>query len=118
MKETSIAFNEGKGMQRPVGGHSVPSEILPVSPKRQPEVSQETVCFGLVGAAAIMVAAVGVRGLMHALGRRRRHGRRLAPRERTIIKQLIAHGERKRWDFSYDENFLFNFLPLLKKIVR
>ncbi len=104
-------------MQLPVGERPVPSQV-PVSEAERPaDVKRQTLCLGMWGAAALILAVVGVGGVRRAI-KRRRHRHRLAPDEQGIIKQLVAHGERKRWDFSYDETFLFDFLPLLKKLVR
>ena len=36
---------------------------------------------------------------------------KLVPQEHSLIRYLVSQGEKRRWDFSYDEDFLFKFVP-------
>ncbi len=40
----------------------------------------------------------------------------LTPNQRRLLMKVIARGEEKRWDFSFDEDFMFKLLPALKAI--
>ena len=101
-------------MQMPVSDEPIPRQVGHRN-KRQAELSEREVRLGVLGTTVMIVAGVGVRYLV---GRKLRRRKQLTPKERGLIKQLIAHGEMKRWDFSYDEDFIFKFLPVLKTIVR
>lgn len=41
----------------------------------------------------------------------------LTPEQRGLLMKVIARGEEKRWDFSFDEDFMFKLLPALKAVV-
>ncbi len=66
----------------------------------------------------MIVAGVGVRSMFLPTRRNIRHRSHLIPKERGLIRYLVTHGEKRRWDFSYDEEFLFRFVPLLKRMAR
>ena len=40
----------------------------------------------------------------------------LTPQPRGLLMKVIARGEENRWDFSFDEDFIFKLLPALKAI--
>jgi hypothetical protein len=102
----------------PVCNQPVPSQIGVRHADRQGELTQGQVCLGLLGATAMIVAGVGVRGMLFRTRRNLRRRKQLIPRERGVIRYLVSQGERKRWDFSYDEEFLFRFVPVLKRMAR
>ncbi len=38
--------------------------------------------------------------------------------ERALLKTIVARGEEKGWNLSYDEHFIFKLWPALKAMVR
>jgi len=70
---------------------------------------------GLVGAAAMTVAVVAVSKTLPPP--RRRKPLTLTSEQQALLKEVIARGEDKRWDLSYDEDFIFKILPALKAAI-
>ena len=102
----------------PVCNQPVPSQIGAKDVNREGDLTQGQVCLGLLGATAMIVAGVGVRGMFSRTRRNIRRSRQLMPQERGLIRYLVSRGEKRRWDFSYDEDFLFKFVPALKRMAR
>lgn len=117
-KANSVLQGKGTGPQMPVCNQPIPSQIGAKSVDREGDFTQGQVCLGLLGATAMIVAGVGVRGMFSRTRRNIRRSRRLVPQERGLIRDLVSHGEKRRWDFSYDEDFLFKFVPALKRMAR
>ena len=101
----------------PVCNQPMPSQIGEKN-DREGDLTQGQVCLGLLGATAMIVAGVGVRGMLSRTRRNFHRRSHLVPKERGLIRYLVSHGEKRRWDFSYDEEFLFKFVPVLKRMAR
>jgi CheY-like chemotaxis protein len=70
---------------------------------------------GLVGAGAMMFLGIAMYKML--LSKRKRFpAYYLTPQQRGLLMKIIARGEEKRWDFSYDEDFMFKLLPAFKAI--
>jgi hypothetical protein len=102
----------------PVCNQPIPSQIAGKNVDGEGDLTQGQVCLGLLGATAMIVAGVGVRGMFSRTRRTVRRRSQLIPEERGLIRYLVSHGEKRRWDFSYDEDFLFKFVPVLKRMAR
>lgn len=109
---------KGDSQQMPVCNQPIPSQIGAKHVDTEGELTQGQVCLGLLGATAMIVAGVRVRGMVSRTRRNIARRRRLLPQERSLIRFLVSHGEKRRWDFSYDEEFLFKFVPVLKHMAR
>ena len=102
----------------PVCNQPILSEMGAKHADGEGELTEGQVCLGLLGATAMIVAGVGVRGMFSRTRRNMRRRRQLMPEERSLIRYLVSQGERRRWDFSYDEDFLFKVVPVLKRMAR
>ena len=70
---------------------------------------------GLVGTAAMMFLGITMYKML--LSKRKPFSPYyLTPKQRRLLIKVIARGEEKRWDFSFDEDFMFKLLPALKAI--
>src|SRR5687767_15439285 len=78
------------------------------------DLTEGQVCLGLLGATAMIVAG----GMFSRTRRNMRRRSQLMPEERSLIRYLVSQGEKRRWDFSYDEDFLFKVVPVLKRMAR
>lgn len=102
----------------PVCNQPIPSQFGEKHVDGEKDLTGGQVCLGLLGATAMIVAGVGVRGMFSRTRRNIRRGSHLIPQERSLIRYLVSQGEKRRWDFSYDEDFLFKFVPVLKRMAR
>ena len=74
---------------------------------------------GFVGAAAMTFVGIAMCKRMLTAGKRKpRRRRSLTQDQRRLLRTVIARGEEKGWDFSFDEDFIFKLLPALKAITR
>lgn len=81
--------------------------------------ARPSICFSMVLTVAAMVAAgIGVQRILFRPRRRRLRPYQMTGEQRRLLADLICRGEERRWDFSYDEDFLFSVLPALKSMVR
>lgn len=109
---------KGDSQQMPVCNQPIPSQIGEKHVDGENDLTGGQVCVGLLGATAMIVAGVGVRGMFSRTRRNIRRRSHLIPQERSLIRYLVSQGEKRRWDFSYDEDFLFKFVPVLKRMAR
>jgi hypothetical protein len=87
------------------------------SGRSQLELPQPVV--GLVGAAAMTFVGIAMcKRMLVSRKRKSRRRRALTQDQRRLLKTVIARGEEKGWDFSFDEDFIFKLLPALKEITR
>ena len=112
------ATKKGESQQMPVCNQPIPSEMGAKYADGEGDFTEGQVCLGLLGATAMIVAGVGVRGMFSRTRRNMRRRSQLMPEERSLIRHLVSQGEKRRWDFSYDEDFLFKFVPVLKRMAR
>jgi hypothetical protein len=78
------------------------------------ELTKTPILAGLVGAAAVVL---GVMTILKKLPGSKEPGG-LSAEQRHLLKTVIARGEKRKWNLSYDEFFIFKLLPGLKAIVR
>lgn len=77
--------------------------------------SQLPLLPGFVEAAAMMFLGIAVWKMLPSK-RKSFPAYYLTPQQRGLLMKVIARGEEKRWDFSFDEDFMFRLLPALKAI--
>src|SRR5918994_3740084 len=110
---------KGDSQQMPVCNHPIPSEMgAKKHADGEGDFTDGQVCLGLLGATTMIVAGVRVRGMFSRTRRNMRRRSQLIPEERSLIRYLVSQGEKRRWDFSYDEDFLFKFVPVLMRMAR
>ena len=73
---------------------------------------------GFVGGAAMMFLGMAVVKMLFSGKRKPLPPYYLTPEQHGLLTKVIARGEEKRWDLSYDEYFVFKLLPALKTITR
>ena len=73
---------------------------------------------GFVGAAIMFLGIAMCKKMLVSGKRKPLRPYDLTPNQRGLLKKVIARGEEKGWDFSYDEDFMFKLLPALKAIAR
>jgi CheY-like chemotaxis protein len=89
-------------------------DLLPPVHERDSSESELPPLPGLVAAAAMMFLIAMYKMLLSK--RKPFSPYYLTPNQRRLLMKVIARGEEKRWDFSFDEDFMFKLLPALKAI--
>jgi CheY-like chemotaxis protein len=90
-------------------------DLLPPVHERDSSESELPPLPGFVGAAAMMFLGIAMWKML--LSKRKPFpAYYLTPQQRGLLMKVIARGEEKRWDFSFDEDFMFKLLPALKAI--
>lgn len=104
----------------PVGDQAVPSPSLPMENGHKTDLNETKLPIlpGLIGAAAAMFSALAMCKILFSVKRKPLPTYHLTPEQRDLLKKVIARGEQKSWDFSYDEDFIFRLLPELKAMAR
>ena len=90
-------------------------DLLPPVHERDSSESELPPLPGFVGAAAMMFLGIAMWKML--LSKRKPFpAYYLTPQQRGLLMKVIARGEENRWDFSFDEDFMFKLLPALKAI--
>ena len=90
-------------------------DLLPPVHERDSSESELPPLPGFVGATAMMFLGIAMWKML--LSKRKPFpAYYLTPQQRGLLMKVIARGEEKRWDFSFDEDFMFKLLPALKAI--
>ena len=87
---------------------------LPMEGENRKDLTKAPILAGLVGAAAVIFGVVTV--LKKLPTSKEREG--FSAEQRHLLRTVIARGEKRKWNLSYDEFFIFKLLPGLKAIAR
>ena len=87
---------------------------LPMEGENKKDLTKAPILAGLVGVAAVVLGVVTVLKKMPTS----KGPEGLSAEQRHLLRTVIARGERRKWNLSYDEFFIFKLLPGLKAIAR
>jgi len=90
---------------------AVPS---PTKGENKKDLTMPPILTGLVGVAAVVCGVVAILKKLPAS----KEPEVQSPEQRALLRTIISRGEKRRWNLSYDEFFIFKLLPALKTIAR
>ena len=90
-------------------------DLLPPVHERDSSESELPPLPGFVGATAMMFLGIAMWKML--LSKRKPFpAYYLTPQQRGLLMKVIARGEENRWDFSFDEDFMFSSYQRLRRL--